>query len=220
MTLPGIDIPDELVLESTDAGLELRQRSDRPGNGVRADLSGGRRGTHPLARALRGAPGVVVDATAGFGGDAGVLAALGRSVLAIERNPALFTLLEDAHRRLALEVPTRAEAVTLRHGDARDLLSGLESPWNRAAAIVLDPMYPGRRSASALPPKPMQLLRALLRPDGVMDDVETLIASAFRTEARRVVLKRPPEAAPPEGVGKPTFSIESKLVRWDVWERG
>ncbi len=65
----------------------------------------------------------------------------------------------------------------------------------------------------------MQLLRELLAGHTTSEDTENLIDAAFATRARRVVLKRPPEARPPDSRGKPTFSIESKLVRWDVWER-
>lgn len=211
------DIPKDLVLEPMVLGLELRRVDDPPGQGVRAELAAVRRGSHPLARAIRGAKGPVIDATAGLGGDSGVLASLGREVLAIERDPILFRMLEDAHRRLADS--DRAARLHLRHADARTALATLEAPFTLPAAIILDPMYPARRSSSALPPKPMQLLRSLLSADADPDDTESLVASAFASPARRVVLKRPPEAGPPGGHGKPTFSIESKLVRWDVWER-
>ena len=211
------DIPKDLVLEPMVLGLELRRVDDPPGQGVRAELAAVRRGSHPLARAVRGVKGPVIDATAGLGGDSGVLASLGRDVLAIERDPILFRMLQDAHARLA--DPDRAARIRLLRADAREALTVLQDPFRTPAAIVLDPMYPARRSSSALPPKPMQLLRSLLREDGASDDTEGLVASAFASPARRVVLKRPPEAGPPDSLGKPTFSIESKLVRWDVWER-
>ena len=162
----------------------------------------------------------MIDATAGLGADAGVLAALGRSVLAIERNPILCRLLEDAHQRLAISLPEQAARLTLVRGDARTHLGRLDATWSRPAAIVLDPMYPVRRSSSALPPKPMQLLRALLEGEASNDEIDSLVEAAFRTDARRIVLKRPPEAPTPDSAGTPTFSIESKLVRWDVWDRG
>lgn len=158
----------------------------------------------------------MVDATCGLGGDTAVLADLGRTVLAIERHPWLHRMLEEAHG--GLEDRELAARIILRREDARALLPRLEAPYERPAAVILDPMYPVRRSSSALPPKPMQLLRAL-HESGEADDVEGLLVAAFASRARRIILKRPPEAPAPEGWGRPTFSIESKLVRWDVWDR-
>ncbi|MDG2030774.1 MAG: class I SAM-dependent methyltransferase [Phycisphaerales bacterium] len=213
-----IDIPSGLILEPMVLGLELRRVEDPPGQGVRAELAAIRRGSHPLARAIRGVEGPVIDATTGLGGDTAVLASLGREVFAIERNPVLARMLQDAHERL--DDRAQADRIHLHRGDACRILAEAEDPFTHPAAIVLDPMYPTRRSASALPTKPMQLLRELLAGHTTSDDTENLIACAFATRARRVVLKRPPEALPPDSRGKPTFSIESKLVRWDVWERG
>jgi len=160
----------------------------------------------------------VVDATAGLGVDAGLVASLGRPVLAIERDPILHAMLVDARARLA-DAET-ADRITLVHADARSLLCSLPAPFERPAAVLLDPMYPTRRSASALPPKSMQFLRALLHGADHEGEIDSLFVAAMSSSARRVVLKRPPEADPPQGVGTPTFSIETKLVRWDVWERG
>ena len=218
MIPPEGDIPGSLVLEATPSGLELRSASERPGQGIRAELTAVHRGNHPLARAVRGVAGPVIDATGGLGGDAAVLAALGRELLVFERHPDLFRMLEDAHARL--EDRALADRIHLRRGDACEMLPSLSGAFSRPAAIVLDPMYPVRRSASALPPKAMQLLRRLLAGTAEPDQTTRLVEAAFATAARRVVLKRPPEADPPAEVGKPTFSLESKLVRWDVWERG
>jgi 16S rRNA (guanine1516-N2)-methyltransferase len=211
------DIPQELVLDSTVLGLEIRRVDDAPGQGVRAELAAVRRGSHPLARAVRGVKGPVIDATAGLGGDTAVLASLGRDVLAVERDPILIRMLQDAHDRL--DDPAQAARIQLRHGDACQVIEALEGLFSYPAAIILDPMYPARRSSSALPPKPMQLLRALLAGRPVPEDTDRLVATAFASRARRIVLKRPPETGPLGSQGKPTFSIESKLVRWDVWER-
>lgn len=212
------DIPDGLVLEATEEGLELRRRRERPGLGIRAELTAHRRGPHALGRALRGCPGSVVDATAGLGSDTAVLASLGREVLAIERNEVLFALLREAHARLGED--EQAKRITLRCADSLEELPRLDGRFAEPAAIVIDPMYPARRSTNALPPKPMQLMRELHGGLSASDDAEALVETALRTVARRIVLKRPPEAPSPKCAGSPTFSIESKLVRWDVWDRG
>jgi 16S rRNA (guanine1516-N2)-methyltransferase len=209
---------DETRLEHGPNGLELRSPSDRPGQGVQAaPFEVVRRGTagHPLVRVLGSPPGTVLDATAGFGVDAGVAAHLGFDVTLIERNRDLFTLLEDAISTPdGPEEEAIAARLTLRFGDACELL-----PTLAPDVLMIDPMFPARRRSSALPPKPMQRLRSLLRRTEP-DDVVSLLDAAQRSKARRIVLKRPPDAVVSnELLGTPTFSIETKLLRWDVWER-
>ena len=207
-----------LEVVPTEQGLELRFCGAKPGQGVCAELAPNRSGRHPLSKALRGCPGPIVDATAGLGGDTAVMAGLGRHVLSIERDPTLFAMLTDAHNRL--EDRSLAEQITLWQGDAVTCLADLPAPFDAPAAIVLDPMYPPRRKASALPSKSMQLLRALVGGAASEGALASLLNAAFTSRARRVILKRPPEAERPDGIAAPTFSIGSKLVRWDVWDRG
>lgn len=208
--------PPSISLEPGPDGLELRGPGDRPGQGVRAGFEGGTTAGHPLVKLLRGCPGPVVDATAGLGGDTGVLAALGRQVLAIERSKILVSLLEEAWDRI--EDPDLRARIRVVEGDSVELLGGLPDPFRTPAAIVIDPMYPPRRRRSALPPKAMQALR-LLHADEGDPGVDALLEAAFASGARRILLKRPPEAATWSGQA-PTFSVESKLVRWDAWELG
>ena len=144
------NLPAGFSLGETPAGLELRREGELPGQGVRADLLWTRSGPHPLRRALRGTTGPVVDATAGLGIDAGFVASLDRTVLAIERDPTLHALLCDAHARL--EDSELAGRITILRDEACSILSALPAPFERPAAIILDPMYPVRRSSSALPP--------------------------------------------------------------------
>lgn len=216
MTREFPDIPSDLLLDATDAGLELRFQSARPGEGVRADLASSRLEGHPLGKALKGCDGMVIDATAGLGGDTAVLAGLGRTVLALERNPVLHALLLDAHERM--EDRELADRITIIHADAREYLVNHVVGDPAVAAVVLDPMFPVRRRESALPGKPMQVLRTLLAGEPP-DDQGALFRAAQATGPRRIILKRPPEAPALECVRAPTFSLETKLVRWDVWER-
>ena len=190
---------------------------DRPGQGVRAVLEGVSTVGHPLVKLLRGCPGPVVDATAGLGGDTAVLAALERRVLAIECSKILVQLLEDARARV--QKPELQERIHLVHGDSIQLLRALPKEFRNPAAIILDPMYPPRRRRSALPPKGMQALRLLHagQPEGPPDE---LLKAAFEAAPQRVLLKRPPEASLEEGRQAPTFSVGTKLVRWDAWELG
>ena len=210
------DLSSDISLEDGPEGLELRRPGDRPGQGVRADFEGMSTRGHPFSKLLRGCDGPVIDATAGLGGDTGVLAALGWRVLAIERDPRLFKLLEQAHGRI--QASRLQERISLLEGDAVERLASLPPAFRSPAAIILDPMYPPRRKSSALPSKGMQALR-LLHGDTVERSSESLLLAAFAAAPSRVILKRPPEA-PPSTVRPPTFSVGSKLVRWDAWEIG
>ena len=216
-TLHSVPDPSsDITLEDGPEGLELRRPCDRPGQGVQARLEGLSTRGHPFSKLLHGCDGPIVDATAGLGGDTGVLAALGRHVLSIERVPELFRMLEQAHARI--DDPDLRERIVLLEGDAIQCLASLPEPFRAPAAVILDPMYPARRKASALPSKGMQALRLLLEGSGP-DMVEDLLDAAFAASPVRVILKRPPEASS-FTKRPPTFSVGSKLVRWDAWELG
>ena len=222
---------EAIVLGWTADGLELRTPRDRPGRGVRSAvgeiLSRPLDRAHPLARIVRGLadhPGPVIDATAGFGADAAVLAlASDREVLACESHPVMAAILEDGIGRARRAGLPAADRLTLRSGEALRTLAGIPASAP-PAMVVLDPMFPARRRSSALPPKPMQRLRALLGErsgDDVLAEVEALLEAADEAGAARIVLKRSPDAATPESsLGAPTFEISTKLLRWSVWERG
>lgn len=182
--------------------------------------SGGGRG-QAVARAvgLKGAkePPRIVDATAGLGRDAFILATLGCPVLALERHSDVFALCEDGLRR-ALQDPETAAALEgrlqLRHSDALAMLRAW--PQGEAAAfrpdvIYLDPMHPPRRK-SALPRKEMRLFRDLVGED--RDQVE-LLSAALATGVPRVVVKRPAGVEPLlPGV---LSAVPGKTTRFDVY---
>ena len=106
----------------------------------------------------------------------------------------------------------------LLEGDAIECLASLPEAFRAPSAIILDPMYPPRRKTSALPSKGMQALR-LLHGEAEAGTSEELLEAAFAASPGRVILKRPPEALP-DPKRPPTFSVGSKLVRWDAWELG
>ncbi len=223
-----------LLGASPEGRFELRTPGDRPGRGVTAAVAGmfesppDRR--HPLARIVRGigaesnAGRPIVDATAGLGGDAAVAAIADptRRVLACERHPLLAAVLEhEVHRARAAghEAATRIE---VRPTDAVGVLESFD-PADGPALVILDPMFPPRRRSSALPPKPMQRIRELAEtpdPETAEREATTMLDLAAAAGAGRIVLKRPPESGHPvTALGRPTFEIETKLVRWMVWER-
>jgi 16S rRNA (guanine1516-N2)-methyltransferase len=200
------------IVSDVDGRLEARWPGDRPGTGVASDFSsvsiGGKTALArmPLVRAcglaLARDGARLVDATAGLGYDSFVLARAGFAVTAFERHPAVASLLEDGLRRAG-------HPFALRRGNAIDALSSLQPD-----VVYLDPMFPPKRRSSALPPKDMQIVRALVGDD---PDVDRLFAAACAASPR-VVVKRPTHADPMRaGNAEPTSSIEGKLARFDVY---
>ncbi|QOR40768.1 class I SAM-dependent methyltransferase [Billgrantia diversa] len=157
----------------------------------------------------------VVDATAGLGRDAFVLASLGAEVLLIERVPAIHALLEDGLVR-AVRDPETADIVArmhLAHGDAaRDLAALVAASTVAPQVIHLDPMFP-HREKSALVKKEMRLFRELAGDD---DDAPRLLEAALDVATHRVVVKRPRKAPPIEGPA-PQHVIEGKTSRYDLY---
>lgn len=179
----------------------------------RQKFGGGRQ--QAIARALglkKGISPFVVDATAGLGRDAYILASLGCKVYMLERNPVIHALLEDGLRRLAL-VETHNKSIAaqlqLSHSDSREWLLNTTQIVD---IVYLDPMYP-HRSKSALVKKEMRVLRKLVGDDL---DVAALLETALRVAKNRVVVKRP-KTAPAIGSVAPTHCIESKNTRFDVY---
>lgn len=87
----------------------------------------------------------MVDATAGLGRDAFVLAALGCQVQMLERNPVVAALLDDGLRRGYLDAeigPWLRERLTLLHASSLTALVAIEP---RPEVVYLDPMYPHRQ---------------------------------------------------------------------------
>ena len=166
-----------------------------------------------LARAaglVRGNRPSVVDATAGLGRDAFLLASLGSPVTLVERSPEIHAMLREGLER-AGSVPALAPIVarmTLIRGDARDLLGRLT-----ADVVLVDPMHPPRRK-SALVKQQMRTTRALVGDDP--DALETL--ECARACARvRVVLKWPARERLLPGWPRPSHFIPGKTVRFDVF---
>jgi 16S rRNA (guanine1516-N2)-methyltransferase len=167
-----------------------------------------------LARAagfVKGNTPSIIDATAGLGRDAFLLACLGAEVTLLERTPEVHDLLRGALARAAAEGPELAAVVArmrLMQGDARALLPGL-----RADAVIVDPMHPTRGN-TAIVKQEMRLLRDLVGSD---PDALELMQAALAADCKRVVLKWPQRAAPLEGLRKPSHSIAGKTVRYDVF---
>lgn len=159
----------------------------------------------------KGACPHVVDATAGLGRDAFLLASLGARVTLIERSEQMHSLLAAAlEKAQAGEMAGIVARMALRHGDAKDLLPGLAPE-----VVLVDPMHPPRGN-SALVKQDMRQLREIV---GADPDALELIKVALVTAQKRVVLKWPRKAALPEGLPAPSHQILGKSTRYDVWMR-
>ncbi len=206
----------DLLLACTSERVELRDNRDLRAKPVAVDFSKlvlrpyspnlSRR--QPLARAIGRRAQTVIDATAGFGRDAFLLAHMNYVVIAIERSAVVYALLRDALRR-APDVDRVTGRFTLVLGDARVVLPALSV---RPDVIYLDPMFPPKRKPSAAARKEVRLLRALAGDDR---DAGELFTVARRLARQRVVVKRPDHAPPL--FPNPTASFAGKLVRYDMY---
>ncbi|WP_136066244.1 class I SAM-dependent methyltransferase [Modicisalibacter radicis] len=180
---------------------------------------GGGRG-QLVAKACGLAKGVtpsVVDATAGLGRDAFVLAGLGAEVLMLERVPAIAALLEDALARAGRDIEVAEIAARMRlccidAGDSRALLAAASEARIAPQVIHLDPMFP-HRDKSALVKKEMRLFRELAGDD---DDAPRLLEAALDVATHRVAVKRP-RKAPPIAGPRPAHTLEARTSRYDLY---
>ena len=153
----------------------------------------------------------VIDATAGLGRDAMVLASLGCSVTLIERCPAVAALLHDGYQRACLDAEIGAwvqQRLSYQQGHAAELLPQLP----RHDVVYLDPMFP-HRAKSAQVKKEMRVFQQVVGDD---PDADTLLAAALAVAGKRVVVKRPDYAEPLAGQ-KPSHQIVTKKNRFDVY---
>ena len=170
-----------------------------------------------LAKAVGIRPGIrptILDATAGMGRDAFVLAQLGCSLKLIERHPLIAALLADGLQRAQAdaEVAPIIARMQLRGGDAITLMRDWHDELPQV--IYLDPMFP-HRDKSALVKKEMRLFRVLAGDD---DDAPALLEAAWQLASHRVVVKRPRKA--PAIVGpSPAYVLEGKSSRFDIYTK-
>ena len=169
----------------------------------------------------------IYDFTAGLGTEAFLLAQAGYSVVAFERDPLIFELLEDGLRRFRESAPETHQDIQLDFifGDAVGVMAeGLsEGSFPRAYAVTLDPMFEGDSiEGKSLPKKEMATLRRHLEPS-TLDDVEQMFEAAFAAASDRVIVKRPNGADDLAGgrlgdrLVRPARRLEGKTARFDIY---
>ena len=193
--------PSELVIDFVGGAVGHRFRTEK-----------GKK--QSLLKAVGFAKGVipnVVDATAGLGRDAFLMASMGATVTLIERSPDIHARLQDAMARAAAEGGDYADTVarmTLLHGNSIELLPALAPD-----VVLVDPMHPPRGN-TALVKKEMRILRDIV---GIDADQVELMTVALACAKKRTVLKWPVHAPPMQGIRAPSHQIIGKNTRYDVF---
>ncbi len=213
-----------LALVLTPDHLELRKLDEPKLGGIFVDFASGamahrRKFGGGRGEAVAKAVGIkgdylpdVVDATAGLGRDAFVLAALGCRVRMLERHPVVAALLEDGLQRGYADAEIGGwlrERLTLLHVASEQALSAITPAPD---VVYLDPMYPHRQK-SAMVKKEMRVFQSLVGPDM---DADALLAPARRLAKKRIVVKRPDYAPPLAGVVTQS-AVVTKSHRFDIY---
>lgn len=214
----------EFALQLGGSGLQLQELGPDASGPVRVDFvegalahrrqQGGGNG-QMIAKAVGIQPGIrptILDATAGLGRDAFVLAQLGCSVTLIERQALIAALLADGLRRalLDLEVEPIIRRMHFRIGNAIELMEAWSG--DPPQVIYLDPMFQ-HREKNSLVKKEMRIFRPLVGGD---DDAPELLKAALALATHRMVVKRP-RKAPSVGGKKPGYTLEGKSSRFDIY---
>lgn len=173
-------------------------------------LHGGGR-NQPIAKAVGikryGLPLSIIDATAGLGCDAFVLASIGCQVTLLERNDLLYSSLQSAINSAPADIEKIVSRMQLMKGNAIELLRTIQ-----ADVVYLDPMFPERRK-SALVKQEMRDLKKIVGED---QDQDALLLPARRAASKRVVVKRPKGARYLDNE-QPHASMLGKANRFDIY---
>jgi len=156
----------------------------------------------------------VLDATAGLGKDAFVMASLGCSVKMVERSAIVGALLQDGLTRGLddSDIAKLVKNMSLKVADSIEYMQSDSLLLDPPDVVYLDPMYTERKKSGKVK-KEMQTLQLLL---GHGDDLGSLLDAALACATKRVVVKRPKGAGPLSSRAS-THSIESKKTRYDIY---
>jgi 16S rRNA (guanine1516-N2)-methyltransferase len=237
MQLPLLDTPAKhlsepaQVLVVDETGIALQATGRKAPGPVRVDFTagganhrrkfGGGKGqmiAKAVGRKGKFAPHVL-DATAGLGGDAFVLACLGCRMSLHERSPVVHQLLADGLARgrawAALNDPELADILArmqLQKTDSLQQLIALAETDDKPDVVYLDPMFP-ERAKSASVKKEMVAFHSLVGKD---PDADGLLALALAAAKYRVVVKRPVKAQFLADA-QPNYQLQGKSSRFDIY---
>ncbi|MDR1057034.1 MAG: class I SAM-dependent methyltransferase [Coxiellaceae bacterium] len=186
-----------------------------PSINYRIKYGGGKKQLIARAIGIKNQQGLsVIDATAGLGIDAFVLASLGCEVMMLERSPIISVLLEDGLERLKKNSQINNYKINLHTTQSIDYINKvLQGRFKKPDIIYLDPMYP-KRTNSALNKKTMGVLHELVGDD---NDAPQMLGAALKCAKNRVIIKRPRHA---DYLGKlePNLQLSSGgSSRYDIY---
>lgn len=219
----------EFVLVYDGEGISLQQTGRKAPGPIRADFIQGsvdhrRKFGGGKSQMIAKAVGVkthvypkILDATAGLGKDAFVLATLGCYVQMLERSPIVHALLQDGlvrARNFSLEDPELARIIArmnLVSTDSQNYLVSI-SDDEKPDVIYLDPMFPDRQKTADVK-KEMAAFHHVVGKD---EDSDNLLNLALIKANYRVVVKRP-RKAPFIANKSPSYQLEGKSSRYDIY---
>ena len=216
-------VPDQALIVCEYNGMLAVRRNGQKEHPVLVDFVGGKANHRrqfgggkgqDIAKAIglnKGMKPTVLDATGGLGQDAFVLTCLGCSITLIERSAIIAALLQDGIYRAQQQEVTHSIATQMQliQGNAVDIMPTLTE---KPDVIYLDPMFP-HREKSALVKKEMRLFQDLL---SEQHDADALLPPALALATYRVVVKRP-KGAPNLNNQAPTYRLEGKSCRYDIY---
>lgn len=149
---------------------------------------------------------VIFDGTLGFGKDALHMVTVGCKIVACERQPVVFALMEDALKRSQ----DHSAAFAIHWGESKQFL---EKTNDNIDCIYLDPMFEDTRKKSS-PKKQMAFLREVSPNDLKTESVMELWPELA---IKRMVVKRAIKSD--YLFAKPNLTFAGNLVRYDVYTR-
>ncbi len=214
-----------MVLLLDQQGLALQPLGAKAAGPIRADFTSGavdhrRKFGGGSGQMIAKAVGVklsrplsLLDATAGLGRDAFVLASLGCQVQLYERHPVVAALLADGLQRAGASFDDSLRVIVERLSLLPvDSLSALAASPDQVDVVYLDPMFP-ERSKSASVKKEMAVFHQLVGRD---EDADGLLPLAQSLARYRVVVKRP-RKAPFLNNQSPSYQLSGKTSRYDIY---
>ena len=152
-----------------------------------------------------------IDATAGMGEDAFLLAAQGYEVTLFEQNPVIAVLLKDALHR-AKKHPVLKDIASRMNLVQDNSVEGMSKLLDPVDVIYLDPMFPARQKSSLINKK-LQLIQKLEPPCSEETD---LFDAAISASPSKIIVKRPLKSEFLAG-RKPSYTLNGKAIRYDCY---
>ena len=152
-----------------------------------------------------------IDAIAGMGEDAFLLAAQGYEVTLFEQNPVIAVLLKDALRR-AKKHPVLKDIASRMNLVQDNSVEGMSKLLDPVDVIYLDPMFPARQKSSLINKK-LQLIQKLEPPCSEETD---LFDAAISASPSKIIVKRPLKSEFLAG-RKPSYTLNGKAIRYDCY---